>query len=44
MIQAAKIGNEIMWNERIEIARKGGLEALVEANMQRWFSPNFPQK
>ena len=38
---AAKIGNETMWNERIEIARKGGLEALVEANMQRWFSPNF---
>ena len=38
---ATKIGNETMWNERIEIARKGGLEALVEANMQRWFSPNF---
>ena len=38
---AAKIGNETMWNDRIEIARKGGLEALLEANMQRWFSPNF---
>ena len=38
---AAKIGNENMWNDRIAIARDGGLEALVEGNMQRWFSPNF---
>ena len=38
---AAKIGNETMWNERIKIARNGGLEALLEANMQRWFSPHF---
>ena len=38
---AAKIGNENMWNERISIARDGGLEALVEGNMQRWFSTNF---
>ena len=38
---AAKIGNENMWNERIAIARDGGLEALVEGNMQRWFSSNF---
>ena len=38
---AAKIGNQDMWNDRIAIAREGGLEALVEGNMQRWFSPNF---
>ena len=38
---AAKIGNEQMWNDRIAIAREGGLEALLEGNMQRWFSPNF---
>ena len=38
---AAKIGNEQMWNDRIAIARDGGLEALLEGNMQRWFSPNF---
>ena len=40
---AAKIGNAEMWDGRIAIARDGGLEALVEANMQRWFSPAFHQ-
>lgn len=40
---AAKIGTETMWNDRIAIARDGGLEALVDANMQRWFSPAFHQ-
>jgi 3-oxoadipate enol-lactonase len=38
---AAKIGNADMWNDRIAIAREGGLAALVDANMQRWFSPAF---
>jgi 3-oxoadipate enol-lactonase len=38
---AAKIGTETMWNDRIAIARDGGLAALVDANMQRWFSPGF---
>jgi 3-oxoadipate enol-lactonase len=38
---AAKIGNAEMWNDRIAIAREGGLAALVDANMQRWFSPAF---
>jgi len=38
---AAKIGTETMWNDRIAIAREGGLAALVDANMQRWFSPAF---
>ena len=38
---AAKIGNHAMWNERIAVARDGGLEMLVEGNMQRWFSPDF---
>ncbi len=38
---AAKIGNADMWNDRIAIARDGGLAALVDANMQRWFSPAF---
>ena len=30
-----------MWDERINIARQGGMAALVDANMQRWFSPAF---
>ena len=38
---AAKIGNADMWNERISIAKEGGLAALVDANMERWFSPSF---
>lgn len=38
---AAKIGEDAMWNERMEAVRKGGLEALVDANMQRWFTPDF---
>ena len=39
----AKIGDEQMWNDRIAIVKEGGLDALVEANMQRWFSPAFHQ-
>ncbi len=40
---AAKIGNAEMWDSRIATAREGGLQALVEGNMQRWFSPAFHQ-
>ena len=38
---AAKIGNVDMWNDRLQMVRDGGMEALVDANMQRWFSPAF---
>ena len=41
---AAKIGSHEMWNERISIAKEGGLTALVDANMERWFSPTFHLK
>ena len=37
----AKIGTDEMWNERMAIVREQGLGGLVEANMQRWFTPNF---
>ncbi|MEP1091119.1 MAG: 3-oxoadipate enol-lactonase [Rhizobiaceae bacterium] len=37
----AKIGTDEMWNERMEIVREQGLGGLVEANMQRWFTPDF---
>ena len=37
----AKIGDAQMWNDRMAIVKEGGLDALVEANMQRWFSPDF---
>ena len=35
---AAKIGTPEMWRERIEAARAGGVEALADAIMQRWFA------
>ena len=38
---AAKIGNDEMWNERIEIVREHGLAGIVDGNMQRWFTPAF---
>ncbi|WMS43525.1 alpha/beta fold hydrolase [Acuticoccus sp. MNP-M23] len=36
-----KIGNDAMWNERIEIARTRGLEAMADAIITRWFSPGY---
>ncbi|MEM6464861.1 MAG: 3-oxoadipate enol-lactonase, partial [Pseudomonadota bacterium] len=38
---AAKIGNDEMWNPRIEVVENDGLAAIADANMQRWFSPVF---
>ncbi len=38
---AAKIGTPQMWQERIETVKAGGIEALAEATMERWFSRHF---
>ncbi|MBM1556132.1 3-oxoadipate enol-lactonase [Sulfitobacter mediterraneus] len=38
---AAKIGNAEMWAERIGAVRKGGIEALADAVMERWFATQF---
>ena len=38
---AARIGTPQMWQERIELLRKGGIEALADNIMQRWFSTDF---
>ncbi|WP_323041018.1 3-oxoadipate enol-lactonase [Gemmobacter sp.] len=40
---ATKIGTPAMWQARIEAARAGGLEALADAVMERWFSRDFRQ-
>ena len=40
---AAKIGDTKMWNDRMANVQDNGLGAIVEANMQRWFSPSFHQ-
>ncbi|MFN3208097.1 MAG: 3-oxoadipate enol-lactonase [Roseovarius sp.] len=38
---AAKIGNPQLWQDRIDTVRAGGIEALADATMQRWFSRDF---
>lgn len=38
---AAKIGNPSMWDDRIKAVRDGGIEALADAVMERWFSKAF---
>jgi 3-oxoadipate enol-lactonase len=34
---AARIGTAAQWQDRIAMARKGGLAALADATMKRWF-------
>ena len=38
---ACKIGTKDMWRERIEAVENGGIEALADATMERWFSRKF---
>ena len=40
---AAKIGTPEMWQERIDAVRTGGIDALADAVMARWFSKAFCQ-
>lgn len=37
----AKIGTPDMWDERIAAVKAGGIEALADAVMERWFSEGF---
>jgi len=37
----AKIGTAAIWHERIAAARAGGLEALADATLARWFPEPF---
>lgn len=41
---AAELGPPSMWDERIEAVQSGGMEALVDAVMERWFTGNFEDK
>jgi 3-oxoadipate enol-lactonase len=41
MDTAAKIGNDEIWNGRIDAIRKGGIAALEESILERWFSKDF---
>ncbi|MEL6765765.1 MAG: 3-oxoadipate enol-lactonase [Pseudomonadota bacterium] len=38
---AARIGTEQMWNDRIAAIEAGGIAALTDATMERWFTPAF---
>ncbi|WP_299988226.1 3-oxoadipate enol-lactonase [uncultured Ruegeria sp.] len=38
---AAKIGTPKVWQDRIDAVRAGGIEALTDATMERWFSKSF---
>lgn len=39
----AKIGTPDMWADRIALARTGGVAALADATMERWFTKSFLQ-
>lgn len=38
---AARIGTAAMWADRIETVRRGGIEALAEPTLERWFPEPF---
>lgn len=38
---AHKIGTAEMWNARIEAIRAGGIDAIQQQILERWFSPGF---
>lgn len=40
---ATRIGTREMWADRIAQIEQGGIEALADAVMARWFSPDFRQ-
>ncbi|MDQ3507219.1 MAG: 3-oxoadipate enol-lactonase [Actinomycetota bacterium] len=37
---AAELGPPSMWDERIEAVKEGGMASLVDAVMERWFTPD----
>ena len=37
----AKIGNRAMWAKRVDAVNAGGIEAVADATMERWFSKAF---
>ena len=37
----ARIGTRELWNQRIQQVQAGGLESLLPATLERWFTPSF---
>jgi 3-oxoadipate enol-lactonase len=40
---AARLGEPELWNSRIEAVRAGGMEAVADTVIGRWFTPGFRQ-
>ncbi|GHA18051.1 3-oxoadipate enol-lactonase [Devosia pacifica] len=38
---AAKIGDDASWNQRIEAVNAGGIEAIADSVLEKWFTPAF---
>lgn len=38
---AAKLGTDAMWNERIAQVEEGGMDAITDGVMEKWFTPHF---
>lgn len=41
---AARIGNQQLWRDRIDLLRSGGIEAIADNVMQRWFAGAFREQ
>lgn len=41
---AHKIGTDAIWNERIALIERMGMEAVADATLERWFTPEFRDK
>jgi 3-oxoadipate enol-lactonase len=41
---APKIGDAASWNARIAAIEAGGMEAIADTIVTRWFAPGFPRK
>lgn len=40
----AKIGEAALWNSRIQTVLKDGMKAVVDAVIERWFTPDFRKR
>jgi len=41
---AARIGTVAAWSERMTLVREGGMSAVAELTIPRWFSPEFRER
>lgn len=41
---AARLGNEALWRPRIDSVQNGGIEAIADATLERWFGRGWQQR